>query len=408
MRGELFLLAWRNILRNARRSLLTVSSIAFGLAAVMFGQSLLRSFQRQMIEKSTGVMLGHVQAQRRGVEDRKLPEILLEDPGKYARILKNDPRVLEAGARLLFTGLAQGSGGSRGVLIVGVEPKKEKTLSILPDYLVEGRYLGESPRDIVLGRKLARDLDVRLGERVVLLAQSLEGEMSSELFRAAGLVHTGSVAYDGQVVYVPLPSAQRLRSAGGLASHVAVRLRDVGQVESFLADQAPSWGAGEAVLLSYRDVGSEIVGIKKFQDALLVVVLTIIFSIVGLGVLNSISMSFYERIREFGVLRALGARPAAVLKTLAAEAALLGALGAGAGLLAGALVIGFFGRVGLDLPLGRAMAYFMPFDEKIFMRAQWALHLKSAAGVFLVAVAAALAPAVRAARLVITEALRHV
>jgi ABC-type lipoprotein release transport system permease subunit len=408
MSGDLILLAWRNILRNARRSLLTIASVAFGLAAVMFGQSLLRSFQRQMIEKSTGVMLGHIQVQARAAEDRKVPEVLISEGAKYRAILARDGRLRDSASRLLFTGLVQGSGGSRGVLVVGVEPEAEKRLSILPGYLTEGRYLGESPRDIFLGAKLAKDIDVRLGERAVVLAQSASGTMNSELFRVAGLYHAGSTAYDGQVVYIPLEAAQRIRGVGTQISHLVGRLSDVRAAEDFVRDNRSSFSGDEAELYSYKDVGSEIVGIKKFQDALLVVVLMIIFSIVGLGILNTISMSFYERIREFGVLRAVGARSSVVLRVLLMEAAMMGSLGSVIGLIVGGSLIGFFGHIGLELPLGRAMAYFMPFDDRIFMRPEWPLHLKSAAGVLAVSVAAALAPAVKASRLVITEALAHV
>lgn len=400
-------LAWRNIWRHTRRSMLTVATVATGLAAVMFGQSFLRSFQGQMIEKATGVMLGHAQVQARAARDRKVPEVLIDQPGRWRALLEADPRVEAAGARIQYTGLVYGSGGSRGVLVSGVEPEREKRLSIIPQYLKEGRYLGESPRDAVLGAKLASDLDVRVGERLVLMAQAADGQMGSELFRVAGIYRTDSTAYDGQVVYVPLEAAQRLRGQPDRASQVVARLKDVRLAQEF-ADEKGRELPPEAALLSYRDTGAEIVGIKRFQDALLVVLLIVIFSIVGLGTLNTVSMSFYERIREFGVLRALGARRAAVFRVLLAEAACMGLLGALFGLAAGLGVIGFFGLRGLDLPLGRAMAYFMPFDDVIYTRPQWAMHLWSALGVYAVCLVAALAPAARAARLVISDALRHI
>ncbi|MCP4617158.1 MAG: ABC transporter permease, partial [Bradyrhizobium sp.] len=329
-------------------------------------------------------------------------------PEPLRRLLEKDERVKAVGTRLLFTGLVHASGGSRGVLIIGVEPGIEKELSILPGYLTQGRYLGESPRDIFLGAKLAGEIDVRLGERIVVMAQSLQGDMGSELFRVAGLFEAGSAAYDGQIVYVPIDAARRLRGAGAAASHVVGILHDVGSAERLVVERSGDLRDPQAVLLTYKDVGSEIVGIKKFQDALLIVVLIIIFSIVGLGILNTISMSFFERIREFGVLRAIGARPVVVLRVLLAEASLMGLIGASGGLLLGLACIRFFGVYGLELPLGRAMAYFMPFDDRIYMQPQWAMHLKSAAGVYCVCVAAAVGPAVRAARLVVTEALRHI
>ncbi|HVE12892.1 MAG TPA: ABC transporter permease, partial [Elusimicrobiota bacterium] len=328
---DLLALAWRNLWRNRKRSLLTASSIAAGLAALMFGQSFIRSFQRQMIDKSTGAILGHLQVQARGVQDHKIPDVLLRAPERFVRLLSGDPRVAAAGARLLFTGLVYSAGGSRGVLVCGVEPERERALSIIPGYLSEGRYL-EGPRDIVLGAKLAAELDARLGERLVVMAQRPGGEMGSELFRLAGILRTNSSTYDRDVAYIPLSAAQSVRGRPDQASHVAVRLTD-----PFLADAVRAAHAGElgdpgVELLTYEEVGSEIVGIKRFQDGVLAVVMAILFTIIGLGILNTLSMSFYERIREFGVLRAVGARPSRVAALMLLEAGFLGLVGTVVGL----------------------------------------------------------------------------
>ncbi len=406
----LLIYAWRNLLRNGRRTLLTIGSISAGLAAVMFGQSLLKSFQGQMIDKATGAMLGHVQVQRKELVDRKVPEQLLPSQEPWRTRLQADPEVKAVAPRLLFTGLVYSAGASRGVLIVGIEPDAEKQISIIPDYMREGRYFGKSNRDIVLGAQLARDLDARLGERIVVMAQSRKkGEgMNSELFRLAGIYKTDSTSYDGQIAYIPLEVAQRIRGREGAVSYIAAKLGNPGRAEIFSQKHFEAIGGETAGVYSYGEVGSAIVGIKKFQDALLIVILIVIFSIVGLGILNTISMSYFERIREFGVIRALGARPATLYRLLLAEAILLGLLGTIGGLLLGWLAIGFFGSVGLALPLGKAMSYFMPFDEVIYMRPQWAMHLWSALGLFAVCLAAAVGPAVRGARLVISDALRHV
>ncbi|MBI3299828.1 MAG: ABC transporter permease [Elusimicrobia bacterium] len=407
MSATLWALAWRNARRNHRRSLLTMGSVALGLAAVMFGQSLLRSFQRQMIDKATGVMLGHLQVQAAGVKDHKVPEKLLARPERFTAAFSGDPRVAAAGTRLLYTGLVTSPTASRGVLITGVEPAAEKGLSIIPGYLVSGSYLTGAEREAVLGVSLARDLDVRLGERIVLMAQRPDGEMGSELFRVAGIFKTNSTAYDGQIVYVPLAASQRLRGRPGLASHVAIKLKDVDDTDAFMAERA-DLGDPETVLLSYREVGSEVVGIKKFQDALLVIIMGVIYAIVALGILNTVSMSLFERMREFGVIRALGARPGLLIRLVLVEAFLLGGVGVLTGVLLGGLGIAFFGVIGLPLPLATALSYFMPFDGIVYMRPQWALHLRSGLGLWAVCLAAALGPAVRAARLIVSDALRTV
>jgi ABC-type lipoprotein release transport system permease subunit len=139
----LWVLASRTVLRNARRSLLAAGAVAVGLAAVMFGQSLLRSFQRQMVDKATGVMLGHAQVQAKGAKDRKVPETLLSRPERFTELMRRDPRVKAAGARLLYTGLVYSATASRGVLVAGGEPEAEKELSIIPGFSKRGAISGE-------------------------------------------------------------------------------------------------------------------------------------------------------------------------------------------------------------------------------------------------------------------------
>ena len=147
--------------------------------------------------------------------------------------------------------------------------------------------------------------------------------------------------------------------------------------------------------------------IKEFQDAVLLVVLLIIFSIVALGIFNTLLMSLFERIREFGLMMALGAKPAYVAFLIIAESVILGLLGIVTGLLFGSILILYFGKRGIPLPIGDAMGYWMPFDKVIYLKFAWKVHLLSAAAALLTSLVAAIFPAVHAARLKPAQALRH-
>lgn len=403
---ETIRLAWRNLWRNSRRSALTILSVSCGLAAVMLGQSLMKTIQRQMIEKSTGIMLGHLQVQAAGVKDHRVPELVFPRPAALERALREDARVAAVSGRLKFTGLVYSPQGSRGVLVVGVEPATEARLSIIPGYLREGRYFGGGTRDLVLGDRLAADLDVRIGEKLVVMAQGAGSEMSSELFRVAGIYHSGSESYDGQVVYVQLEAAQRVRGAPGKVSYLVAKLADVGLIPAVIGEFARPAAAEGGELLSFRRIGLEVEGIIRFEDAVLAVVLVIIFAIVGLGILNTVAMSMFERVREFGTLRALGARPTVVVRMIAVEALFLGSLGAALGLTLGGGIIAWWGVTGLHLPIGKAFSYWLPFDAVIYLRHVWPLHVSSAAGLVALSLVSAAGPAFRAARLNVAEALR--
>lgn len=401
-------LAWRNVWRNGRRSAINVAALSFGLAAIMFGQSVMRSLQYQLIEKATGSFTGHVRIQRRDVDEPKFPDKFLKDPEPYAKMMAADPRILAWGRRLQLTGLVSSPKMSLGALICGVDPDAEPRITNMASYIKEGRYLKTGEKGIVMGRKIAGRLDVRLGEKVVLMAQAADGSMGAEVFRVVGISETGSESFDGQMVWIPLASMQDLLGRPGQVNQLAAKLKDLDQADAVAADFNAKLGPGDVGALAWKSIDKEIIGIEAFQDGLLTVVLFVVFAIVALGILNTQLMSLFERVREFGVLMAIGARPRWIVRLLLVESALLGLVGTALGIALGAALIGHFGRVGLDLPVGDAFKYFLPFPSVIYLRPSWAMHLFACATVFAVTLLATLPPALRAGRLKPAEALRHV
>lgn len=401
-------LAWRNVWRNRRRSLINVAAMGFGLAAIMFGQSMMRSLQAQLIEKATGSFTGHVRIQRRDVDEAKFPDKFMADPELGAKLLDADPRVLVWGRRIQITGLVSAPKMSLGALICAVEPDKERKITDMSTYIKEGEYLGKDPKGVVMGRKIANRLDVRLGEKVVLMAQAADGSMGAEVFRVVGIHETGSESFDGQMVWIPLKAMQELLGRPGQANQLAGKLKNIEDAPAVAAELDAKLGPGTVGALSWRSIDREIIGIQAFQDGLLTIVLGVVFAIVALGILNTQLMSLFERVREFGVLMAIGARPRWVVKLLMVESALLGVVGMILGLSVGSLLIWHFGRAGLALPVGDAFKYFLPFPSVIFLRPAWGMHAFACATVFIVTLLATLPPALRAGRLKPAEALRHV
>ena len=401
-------LAWRNLWRNRRRSMINVAAMGFGLAAIMFGQSLLVSLQRQLIEKATGSITGHVRVQRSDVDESKFPDKFMLDTAAAAKLLDRDPRVRVWGRRIHITGLVSAPSASLGALICAVEPEKEKTLTDMSSYIKEGTYLDPDGKGVVMGRKIAGRLDVRLGEKVVLMAQAADGSMGAEAFRVVGLHQTGSESFDGQIVWVPLKAMQELLGRPGQANQLAARMRDIGDAEEVAADLDRALPPGPIRAISWKAIDREIISIQAFQNGILSVVLVIVFLIVALGILNTQLMSLFERVREFGVLMAIGARPRWIVRLILAESLLLGFVGTALGLLIGSALIAHFGRRGLKLPVGEAFSYFLPFPSVIYMIPAWRMHAFACFAVFLITLLASLPPALRAGRLKPAEALRHV
>ncbi|MDE2492246.1 MAG: ABC transporter permease [Elusimicrobia bacterium] len=400
-------LAWRNVWRNRRRSLINAASMAFGLAAIMFGQSLMRSLQSQLVEKSTGSITGQIQIQDPRVEQMKMPDRFIKDPAPIAAAVARDPRVLAGAGRITLTSLISTPQTSVGVLVVAVDPAVQERITDMSRYVSSGRYLSGG-KDLYLGDKLARRLDLRLGEKAVIMAQAADGSLGADVFRLVGTFHTASESFDNSIAYVPLPAFQALLGRPGQINNYVLKLKDLDQVDA-VRDSLESALKGRPVrVLTWKDIDHEILGVEQFQDAILDVVLVVVFAIVALGILNTQLMSLFERVREFGVLMSIGARPRWILRLILTESALLGAVGVAAGTAVGAALIWHFGRAGLPLPVGQAFSYFLPFPSVIYLRPSWGAHAFACAAVFAIALLSALPPALRAARLKPAEALRHV
>ncbi|MBI5241463.1 MAG: ABC transporter permease [Elusimicrobia bacterium] len=401
-------LAWRNVCRNLRRSLITVASMACGLAAIMFGQSMIKSVQRQLIEKATSSITGHLQVQNRSIKEYKFPDKYIDDPAPVEAVLARQAGVRAFGKRINVTGLVSSPAGSVGAMICAVEPEKEKEITTISSYLTQGRYLGTSDHEAVMGDKIAQRLDLRLGEKVVLMAQADDGSMGAEAFRVVGIYHTGSTTFDGQFIYVPLAGGQALLATGRKVNQIVVRLDDIGLAERTRQELMEKLGNRPVQVLRWLDIDHEIVAIQTFQNAILDIVLLIVFAIVALGVLNTLLMSLFERVREFGVLMAIGARPRWVMKLVLAESVILGFVGTLLGLALGCTLITYYGKAGLHLAVGDALSYFLPFPKVIYLRFAWMSHWRALLAVLVVSILAALPPALRACRLNPSEALRHV
>lgn len=401
-------LAWRNVWRNRRRSLITMTSMGFGLAALMFGQSLIKTLQGQLVEKATSSITAHLQVQHRSIKDYKFPDRYIDDPAPVESVLKTLPHVKAYGARITITGLVSSPTSSVGALICAIEPDREKNITNMSTYLTGGEFLGRNPKGIVMGDKLAQRLDLRLGEKAVVLAQASDGSMGAEAFRLTGIYHSGSESFDGQIIYIPLAAAQELLGVGKKVNEFALRADDLEAVDGIQRDLSGLLGREPVQVLSWKDVDHEIVGIQKFQNAILDIVLVVVFFIVALGILNALLMSLFERVREFGVLMAMGAKPRWILKLIILESLSLASVGTVFGLILGSLMISYYGRAGLRLPVGDALSYFLPFPSVLFLQPSWPRHVFAAFAVMLTSLLAALPPALRARRMRPAEALRHI
>jgi len=406
--APLWRLAWRNVWRNGRRTAITVSSIGAGLAALLFGQSLVTTIQTQLVDKATGVYVGHLQVVGKGVDDYKFPDKWIDDPDSVERAIRDLPGVAAFERRIIATGLASSKTESAGILVVGVEPEREKEVMTMHSYLSKGEFLGDEPDGIYLGRKLAAQLEIGVGDEIVIMSSAVDGSLGAELLRVVGIFDSGSHTFDASIAYVRIEAAQRLLAVDDQVNDFVMKLENHDEIGTLKRALTAALNRPELEVVTWEEVDPELVGIRDYQDALLSIILFVIFAIVALGILNTLLMAMFERVREFGVLMAVGARPSTIRALILAESAMLGALGAALGCAIAAALILHYRASGLELPIGDAVGFFMPFDSVLYLRFDWGKHAVALTAVFLTSVLSGLPPAIKASKLQPVEALRHV
>ena len=418
-------IAWRNLWRNPRGTLLTALALGLGLTLLLISLGLLDGSHEQMIGNAVRFGTGHVVIQARGYQDTGSQELLLP-----AQVVPATEEFLHTEAmqhvlqgvspRLLASGLLSSAANADGVRIVGVVPKEERTVSLIPQRIVEGDYLSDDQKSgVVIGVELARKLAVKIGARVVLMTQAVQstdteatdaggGQMQSTLLRVTGIFRTGVQAIDAHIVQLPLPEAQALLGVPGRVTQVAVLLEREGgslMVAQVLRKQL----TGIAVeILPWREAMPSLAQLFLLDEAFNYVMNGVVLAVVGLGILNTILMRVLERRYEFGLCSALGLRPVQLAAMVIGESLALTALSLALGLVLGLSVQHYFATHGLDLRwfFKSSLPAALVFDPIIYSRLSLTRIASSVGIVFAATTVISFYPAFKAARTELPGALK--
>lgn len=335
-------IAARNLRRNLRRTLITCMAIAGGLGLLIWTDTFSEGTYNALIRRGVSEQAGHVVVQAEGYQSDPDMHLLVDGASSVEDAVSEAVLAIDPTARVvprvLVQGLLQSTRNTSGVAIIGIDPELEPTVSSWHDKVVEG---GEwlSPGDdraVVLGEKLAETLDVELGDKVVLMAQG-EEEVVSRLFRVRGLLRTGVAEVDGFMALTSLDAARGALERDDVATMVTVHLSDPKQVPEVVAAVSAAVPADGLEVLPWQQALPQMYEYTVLDRQSARAMFFVIGVIVAMGVLNTVLMSVMERVREFGVMLALGTRPGQVFRVILLEGVLLGALGTALGLAIGVL-----------------------------------------------------------------------
>ena len=407
--GLVMRLAWRNLWRQPKRTLLTTGAMVFSNVLLIFMISLQFGMYGLMIENGLKIFTGHLQIQAPGYIDEQKMRLTVADAMSLASAVREEDG-LEAAARGSTFALLSSEQRTYGVAILGVEPAYEPTVSSLPGLVKEGGYLdGPDATEIVIGRTLARNLKVALGDELTLLGSGVDGSFAAAVLRIVGIFDSGVTSIDRSFAIMPLATFQDvffMRDSAHMIVVTAPTLADVpAAVQTVEALVPPDAG------LAVHDWDALEPGLKQtIQADISSAVFTyfILVILVAFSVLNTQTMSVLERTREFGIIMALGLRPGRLGRLVLLESAFMGAMGAVAGIVLGGLITLYFSINGLTYPGLEEMAAQFNLPGRMYPAVTVPSLVLGPLVVFLFTLVATIYPALRLNALRPVEAMRAV
>lgn len=402
-------MALRSVFRNPRRSLITASATAFGLAAYLFLYAFADGFFEQMIRNSTQQLSGHVQVMAKGHDVDLSPSLRIEALPRQLAVVSGQAGVEAVTPRVVLRGMVANPRTSRPVELVGIAPALEQQVTDLANYVVEGGYIQPGGKGIVIGRKLAEQLDARLGDKLVVTVQQGAGELASGAYPIRGIYRTGSDLFDSDYVFVHIDQARQLAGfSRDQASRIAIRLNDRSQSTS-LAHQLNQELAGSPwVAKDWENLLPVVVQMIEMSQIDFYLILSVVFLVVAIGVMNTMVMSVMERTRELGVMLALGTHGGQLVLTILFEAFFLALLGMAGGTVLGGIIVAWLNHTGIDLSAIAGSFEAIPGITDTVYPVLILDHVwLPSVLLFVSSVLVALYPARRAARLKPVEAIRH-
>ena len=415
----IFRLAYRNLTRNRWRSILTAGGVAFAVMLMVWFMGFMEGFFEEMIRSATSVSTGQVLVQTEDYADEPTIHEAFEYKRETIDELEATEGVVAASPRVNLYGLIGNEKRSQVASLRGVVPELEGRATSVPDGIVKGRWLTSepepppAPRDVVLGEGLFQQLDVELGDELVVFLEASDGSLGNDLLRIVGVVETGNSTVDRMGAYIHLDDAQYIGALDGRVHEVAIKAENTDRVDDVADRVEPVFDGLEAESRidprTWKEVVPQLGQMIEISDFSYLFMYLIIYLIAALGIINTQRMSALERRREFGVMMAIGVTPRRLFWTIVVETIVL----AGGGTLVGGLL--GTGLTYLHAVHGIDMKWFGASTEFSWMGVSFSgqLHTKLTTEVVLepllvmmvIAMLAGFWPAVQAVRTNITEAI---
>lgn len=316
----LFKIAFRNVFRQKRRTILTGLTIlgGFVLSALAIGIS--DGTYTSVIELFTRSRLGHIQIHAQGYLDKPSLYKTIDNFSEIGKRVQQLPGVASWTPRLYSAGLVAVGEKSAGVQIIGIDTEREIAATRFDRKIVAGRIFSQNATpEAILGKGLAKVVHAEVGDEIVVLSQAADGSIANALYHVAGISDSGDEFADRMAFYLPLPEAQELLALPQRVHEIVVIAHDLEEVDELTEELRSTFAGPDLAIAPWQEFARSFYDAMKMDQQGTWISLFIILLIVAIGVLNTVLMSVLERTREYGVLKAVGTQPAQIFKLVLYE-----------------------------------------------------------------------------------------
>ncbi len=404
----IFQMGWRNIWRNKRRTAVILTAVIIGVWSMIFLGALMRGMSDRMRQNGIATLTGHIQIHRVGFRKDPVIENRITSPEQVYRTMDALPAGAKWSERIRVNAVASNARHSAGVTLVGIDPAREAGVSFIGNAVQKGRYLKQTdPLGIVVGEALVRKFETRLGHKLVLMSQDAHGEIASRAFRIVGIYRAELESTEKQFVFVHIDAAQKMLGVGDDICEVAVLLDSHRQVDETAARIRKLLPGDVYTVETWKELLPIVRAMLEMHDSFIFIWFLAVFIAMGFGLVNTILMAVFERIREFGLMRSLGMRSRLVVAEVLAESFFLLVIGMAAGNALGLLSVFALSAHGIDLSAFSAGMEFVGMSRIVFPVLAARDVVTANVTVFFMGLAVSVYPAAKAARISPVEAMVH-
>lgn len=398
-------IAWRNVWRNGKRSGILIGAIAFGIWAGLQMVGLMNGMAEQQVQAAIQTRTSHIQIHAEGFRAHRDINTYIPQGDSLLAAVREMKGVVAASDRAVLTAMASSASTGRGVELIGVDPDAEKQVTDLYTHMVEGSYFESSKRNpILVGQKLAEKLGVRLGQKVVLTGQASDGSMAAGAFRIVGIFKTVNSMFDESTVFVRRPDLDKTFALHGRVHEIAIVVNGVSQIEP-VAD-ALKKAHPSLDVATWRDLSPEVALTRDSTAQMNEIFMIVILIALIFGITNTMLMGVLERMRELGVIIALGMRHGAIFLMVLLETVFLSIVGGLIGVALGAGTIALLAKSGIDLSAVSSGLAAFGLDTVIYPKLSPSEYPVVVLLVVVTAIIASIYPGLKAVRLNPIQAIR--